>query len=102
MIRVQQVISRRIVNVTVQPLLGHTRCVGGPITHFACRQQQRQKQRGNCPNCRRGNLRWVFTRLGIFAAIFLFPLGLMVLFCQQKQLCPMCRYEHGRNWFAGA
>ncbi|XP_023374390.1 brain protein I3 isoform X1 [Otolemur garnettii] len=45
---------------------------------------------GGCPVCRVGVLEDVFTFLGIFLAIILFPFGFICCFALRKRRCPNC------------
>ncbi|KAI0207133.1 hypothetical protein LSAT2_008219 [Lamellibrachia satsuma] len=45
---------------------------------------------GGCPACRVGVLQDDFTCLGVFCAIFFFPLGILCCLAMRERRCPNC------------
>ncbi|KAK2174097.1 hypothetical protein NP493_829g00042 [Ridgeia piscesae] len=45
---------------------------------------------GGCPACRVGVLQDDFTCLGVFCAIFFFPLGVLCCLAMRERRCPNC------------
>ncbi|XP_053327462.1 brain protein I3 [Spea bombifrons] len=50
---------------------------------------------GGCPACRVGVLEDSFTCLGLFCAIFFFPLGILFCFMLRQRRCPNCGATFG-------
>ncbi|CAN2390061.1 identical protein binding [Pristimantis euphronides] len=50
---------------------------------------------GGCPACRVGVLEDSFTCLGIFCAIFFFPLGILFCLALRQRRCPNCGVPFG-------
>ncbi|KAM9304887.1 membrane protein BRI3 [Gastrophryne carolinensis] len=50
---------------------------------------------GGCPACRVGVLEDSFTCLGIFCAIFLFPIGILFCLALRQRRCPNCGATFG-------
>ncbi|XP_066432491.1 membrane protein BRI3 [Eleutherodactylus coqui] len=50
---------------------------------------------GGCPACRVGVLEDSFTCLGIFCAIFFFPLGILFCLALRQRRCPNCGATFG-------
>ncbi|XP_075035778.1 membrane protein BRI3 [Mixophyes fleayi] len=50
---------------------------------------------GGCPACRVGVLEDAFTCLGIFCAIFFFPIGILFCLALRQRRCPNCGATFG-------
>ncbi|XP_077131056.1 membrane protein BRI3 [Ranitomeya variabilis] len=50
---------------------------------------------GGCPACRVGVLEDSFTCLGIFCAVFFFPVGILFCFALRQRRCPNCGATFG-------
>ncbi|KAM4026503.1 membrane protein BRI3 [Anomaloglossus baeobatrachus] len=50
---------------------------------------------GGCPACRVGVLEDSFTCLGIFCAVFFFPIGILFCFALRQRRCPNCGATFG-------
>ncbi|KAM4632347.1 membrane protein BRI3 [Discoglossus pictus] len=50
---------------------------------------------GGCPACRVGVLEDSFTCLGIFCAIFFFPIGILFCLALRQRRCPNCGVAFG-------
>ncbi|XP_077172349.1 membrane protein BRI3 isoform X2 [Paroedura picta] len=50
---------------------------------------------GGCPACRVGVLEDAFTCLGIFCAIFFFPIGILFCLLLRQRRCPNCGATFG-------
>ncbi|XP_062999377.1 membrane protein BRI3 [Elgaria multicarinata webbii] len=50
---------------------------------------------GGCPACRVGVLEDTFTCLGVFCAIFFFPIGILFCLALRQRRCPNCGATFG-------